>query len=127
MILPEETAVSGATQPFRGTVRALWRRSDGMGFETDFSAPGLLVVVEAYDPGWKANVDDRPADVLRANLLFRAVRVGGGRHRVELSYRPPGFIGGALLSGTAACAALAFWEISRVRRRRAFENGASWP
>ena len=128
VILPEGTAVSGGTTAFRGSVRELWRRSTGAGFETDFEEPGLLVVVEALYPGWKATVDDHPAELLLANLLFRAVRVGAGRHRVALSYRAPGLKWGALLSGYAACAALAFWEICRLRSRRpAFETGASWP
>jgi uncharacterized membrane protein YfhO len=56
--------------------------------ETRSSAPGYLVLVEAYDPGWRASVDGSPAEVRRANVGFRAVAVPGGTHRVVFVYRP---------------------------------------
>ncbi len=45
---------------------------------------------DTYFPGWSATVDGRPADLLRADVLFRAVSlpVGGqAPHLVELIYR----------------------------------------
>ncbi len=50
--------------------------------------PGVLVVHEAWAPGWTARVDGAPAPVLRAVYLFRGLLVGPGRRAVELEYRP---------------------------------------
>nr|WP_276603131.1 YfhO family protein [Nannocystis pusilla] len=55
----------------------------------DAPAAGVLVVNEAWGPGWTARVDGAPATVLRANYLFRGLLVGPGRHTVELEYGPP--------------------------------------
>jgi hypothetical protein len=56
----------------------------------DLEAPGAGVVVvnEAWYPGWQAWVDGSPAPVLRANGFVRAVAVPAGARRVELAFRP---------------------------------------
>lgn len=61
-------------------------------------AEGFLVVADAYYPGWEAAVDGMAARLVRADYLFRAVKVPAGRHRVELRYRPASFTAGAVLS-----------------------------
>jgi len=52
--------------------------------------PGVVVLNEAWDPGWRAYVDGAPAPVLRVNMLHRAVVVPAGAHEVEFDYAPPG-------------------------------------
>ena len=49
---------------------------------------GVLVLSEVYYPGWRAWVDDRPVDVLRADFLFRAMELPAGAHRIRLLYDP---------------------------------------
>ena len=53
--------------------------------------PCLLVVARPWDPGWRARVDDDPADVERANLAGLGVVSPAGEHTVELVYRPWSF------------------------------------
>ncbi len=72
----------------------------------ELAAPGVLVVTEAFDEGWSAEVDGREAEVLRANGLFRAVRLGAGRHEVRFRYRPWPVRAGALLSALGLGGAL---------------------
>lgn len=68
------------------------------------SDQGIVVFVEQYDPGWHATVDGRPAEILRANLLMRALVVEPGTHHIVLEYRTPGLATGATIS--ALCLAL---------------------
>jgi hypothetical protein len=49
---------------------------------------GFLVLNDAWHRWWKVEVDGRPAEILRANLLFRAVRLEAGRHRVRFTFHP---------------------------------------
>jgi hypothetical protein len=71
--------------------------------------PGLLVVAEGWDPGWKARVDGRPADAHRVDLALIGVVLSAGTHRVTLSYGSRGLLAGLALAalGAAALAAAA--------------------
>jgi hypothetical protein len=57
--------------------------------EIDSPNPTLLVVAEAWFPGWTATVDGESAPVLQADGAFLGLAVGPGRHVVRLSYRRP--------------------------------------
>jgi len=49
--------------------------------------PGYLVLSEVYYPGWRVEVDGNPAELKRANYIFRAVAVLSGAHRVRFYFR----------------------------------------
>lgn len=56
--------------------------------EADAKGPALLVLTDHYYPGWLACVDQKPAEILRANGLLRGVFVPAGKHQVEFRYEP---------------------------------------
>jgi hypothetical protein len=95
--------------PFAGSVSWLERRPDRQRLETQAPRPALLVLADAYDPGWRVSVDGAAAELVRANLAFRAVTVPAGRHVVELLYRPRAVVaslGVALVAGLVTVALL---------------------
>jgi hypothetical protein len=49
--------------------------------------PALLLLADAWYPGWEATVDGAPAPILRANLLFRGVTLEPGEHAVVFNFR----------------------------------------
>jgi hypothetical protein len=49
---------------------------------------GFVLLNGAWHPWWRATVDGNPAPVLKANVLFRAVQVPPGRHRVHFEFQP---------------------------------------
>ncbi len=51
----------------------------------------FLYASEAFYPGWRAYVDGRRTQILRANLAFRAVKVPSGEHTVLFHYVPLSF------------------------------------
>jgi hypothetical protein len=55
--------------------------------------PGFLVLNDVWHPWWSATVDGAAASIRRANVMFRAVSVPAGRHRVRFEFHP---ISGAL-------------------------------
>ncbi|HOT50236.1 MAG TPA: YfhO family protein, partial [Candidatus Hydrogenedentes bacterium] len=69
--------------------------------------PGIVVLADTYDPGWKATMDGTPCPILRANGLFRGVAAPAGSHEIVFSYRPwPFFTGAALSLGALGLLAL---------------------
>jgi hypothetical protein len=49
---------------------------------------GILVLADSFYPGWHAYVNGKEAEILRANLFFRAVVLPAGEHVVEFRYEP---------------------------------------
>ena len=76
---------------------------------------GYLVLLDSYSPDWHVTVDGSPATLLRANGLFRAVRLNAGQHDVEFSYRPRAFLWGATISGLALLCMLGLCDPRRAR------------
>jgi hypothetical protein len=68
-------------------------------FQVQTAEPSIAVVAQAYYHDWQAEVDGRPAPLLRANLAFQAVPVPAGTHRVHLYYQDRAFEIGAAISG----------------------------
>jgi hypothetical protein len=110
--------VEGGAPGPGGAARVVSRSLNALDVEADLAGSGVLVVLEAFDAGWRATVDGRRAAVLRANGLFRAVRLSPGRHHVRLTYEPVAAKAGLGLSaaGLLAAATLAGWLAGRGRR-----------
>lgn len=77
---------------------------------------GYLLLRDSYDPYWRVDVDGQPADLLRANVFFRAVRLTPGLHHVRFVYAPLPLYYGAGVSAVASLGVLAMisWR-SRAR------------
>jgi hypothetical protein len=72
------------------------------------SEPAVVVVAEAWFPGWKATVDGRSAPVLQADGAFLGVAVGPGEHEITFSYDVPPMVtlGRTITAATLVLAAL---------------------
>lgn len=71
--------------------------------ELTTNAPGrrLLVLADAWYPGWQVSVDGRKAAVVRAYHALRAVPVPAGQHVVRFAYEPASLTIGLAISGAA--------------------------
>ncbi len=56
--------------------------------DVDAAHPGILVLNEPYFPGWRAFDGATEIPVLRANVLFRALALPAGAHRIRLEFSP---------------------------------------
>jgi hypothetical protein len=93
----------------------------GIDIKLQAAAPALLVLSDLFYPGWEATVDGRPAEILRANYVMRAVAIPEGAHEVRFLYRPASFRAGVAASaaGCLAVALLISWHLWTRRRRGA--------
>jgi hypothetical protein len=116
----------GGTPGAPGAAHVVARTADAVEVEAELAAPGVLVLVEAFDPGWRASVDGHDVSMLRANVLFRGVRLAPGRHTVRFVYRPAAATLGAGSSGAGVLLAAALaWLARREAGGRLMPPGTS--
>jgi hypothetical protein len=92
--------------------------------DVDTPGPGLLRLADLWYPDWIATVDGRPAQVLRADDLLRAVPVPAGRHRVVFRYESPSVRRGLVLSLASLVLVLLLFVGDRVLRARRRPGGS---
>jgi uncharacterized membrane protein YfhO len=73
--------------------------------------PGLVVLADNWDKGWRAYWNGRPVPILRANYAVRGVVVPAGNGTLEFIYKPASLILGLWLAGLAVIV-LAGWLIA---------------
>jgi uncharacterized membrane protein YfhO len=95
------------SQPCAGAdhFASLIRTPGFVAIDADLACPGLIVVGDAFYPGWRARVDGRRIPVQEVSAV-RAVRAAAGRHHVEFSYRPASVYWGFSLAIAALAAVL---------------------
>lgn len=101
-----------------GAVLAASRAPEELRIEAEAPGAALLVVNDAYWPGWRAEVDGREVPVLPADVLVRAVAWPAGRHTLVMRYEPLEIRVGWGLSALGA-AITALLAIAAARRPRA--------
>jgi hypothetical protein len=74
--------------------------------EAELESPGYLFLADAYYPGWVATVDGERVEVIRADVMFRAVRLDAGTHTVEFTFAPESARWGFIVGGVGLLIAL---------------------
>jgi len=115
----EAAEVPSASSPEQGMAQASLRKRsfNRIVVEVDASAPGWLVLSEAWAPGWRVRSDGGAAtEVSATNGIFLGSRVTAGRHELVFEYSPTSLRWGFALAlvGAAVLAASAYF--ARVPR-----------
>jgi hypothetical protein len=91
-VLLEQAPADAPSGGASGSVRIVRYENTSIEIEADAPSGGFVVLNDVWHPWWRASVDDKPADILKANVLFRAVAVPPGQHIVRFTFHP--FAGG---------------------------------
>ena len=76
---------------------------------TDMETPGLLVLAQSLLPGWIAEVNGTPTEILRTNHALCGVIVPKGASTIEFRYEPATFRYGAIISAASLTLVLALF------------------
>jgi hypothetical protein len=99
---PPNEPLGQALPELAGTAEFNTYANTHMQLKVQMQRQGWLVLSEIFYPGWHATVDGVPANIYRANYLFRAIPLSPGWHQVELYFMPDSFVVGALIALAAA-------------------------
>jgi hypothetical protein len=95
VLAPSATARSlyrpDAGAPETSEVRVSSYEAERVVVDVNSQQPGYLVLLDAFYPGWKAEVDGVEVPIERADYFFRAVYLNSGQHTVVFRYDPGSF------------------------------------
>jgi hypothetical protein len=116
---PEFTPVP-AVRPGRTAI--VREGTDFLEIEADVSSPSVLLVTDAWAPGWRAIALQGSSmsryELMPANYVLRAIPLDRGKHRIRIEYAPVALRTGAAVSALACSAWLANVFFLWRRRKR---------
>jgi hypothetical protein len=103
---------------FQDNVEVVRYGINSLEIEVETGTAGYLFLSDPFYPGWQAEVDGEPAQLLRADYAFRAVAVPAGSHRVTMEFRSGSWYAGLGISAftVAVLILLGVWVVLRRRR-----------
>ncbi len=85
----------------------------------------IMLLTIPYSNGWKAYIDGKETKILKANIMFSAIEVGKGNHKIRLTYNTPGLKIGIVMSAVGCAAFIAFVILVIVKRRKKAKHNFS--
>jgi len=107
---------AGASAP--GRLELVRWLPDTLSAQVDLRQPAYLVHHQSHHPGWRVSIDDRDAELLRADFAFQAVHMPAGRHRVSFVFRSPAMRQGLIVAGVSLACMIVLLGLPRLRARR---------
>ncbi len=86
----------------------------------DLAADNLVFFSVPYEEGWSATVNGEPAEIIRSNIGFMAVKCPAGEDiAIRFDYETPGLRMGMYISAGALLVLAVYWLVCAVRRKKA--------
>jgi hypothetical protein len=114
------TVPSGNADPVDRAATMHSYSREQVAIRTESPTQAVLVLGDAYFPGWTAYIDGERTPILRANYLFRGVVVPPGVHMVTFVYEPLPVAVGRMISLVSLFIVLAVassYAVAAFRRR----------
>jgi hypothetical protein len=99
--------------------------------DIDMQTPGLVVVSDLWNAGWRAELDGTACPIYRVDLALRGFQVPSGKHRIVCTYDPRSVRVG-FYAAAAGCGLLLLWTLWNLRaalrlRKAAVAEGMQAP
>jgi hypothetical protein len=102
LIEHQSLAAGDPGPPLSPSAKILAETANRVSVEANVPVSGeYLVLLDSFSDDWRVTADGAPAELVRANGLFRAVRLTAGAHVVDFAYRPRAVLVGFAISAIA--------------------------
>ncbi len=84
--------------------------------QAELEQPGILVLTDAWYPGWQAYIDNKKTKIYIADYVFRAIELTDGKHQIRFVYQPRSILYGMIITlGTLGVVVIILSR--RIRKR----------
>jgi hypothetical protein len=101
----------------RGTVVVHYETPTRAALDVDMQTPGLVLLSDLWDPGWRAELDGAACPTYRMDVALRGFPVPSGKHQIVCRYEPQSVRTG-FRAAAAGVVVLLLWTIWKVRASR---------
>jgi hypothetical protein len=119
---PRETAYLEQSvdlpQPISGSVEFLEDSPQLVTLSAKMETPGVVILADRWDRGWRAYVNEAEVPILRVNHALRGVRVDTGESTIRFAYEPATLYRGLAISVIGGIGSLAWIAIVVVTGSR---------
>lgn len=88
VVLASKPGIEAAAAGDAGTVKIDAYSPRRITLSADAKTPAVLLLNDHFDPNWKATVDGKPVEILKANHLMRGIALAPGAHKIEFALKP---------------------------------------
>ncbi|WP_215223536.1 YfhO family protein [Echinicola shivajiensis] len=82
-----------------GSVKLVNYKPNRLEYTVNAQKAGLIVFSEIYYPaGWTANINGKPAEIIRTNYLLRGLMVPEGQSNITFSFEPKSYFKGSFIA-----------------------------
>jgi hypothetical protein len=106
-------------QTMRGTASVRYETPTRTHLDIDMQTPGLALLSDRWDPGWRAELDGAHCPIYRVDLALRGFRVPAGKHSIVCTYDPASIRKGFAITAAGCAVFLLWWFWLVLSRRRA--------
>jgi hypothetical protein len=117
-VVLEQALPLSANKDFNSQAQLLRYTNHHVTIQASLNRPGILVLADSFYPGWRAYVEGKESEILRANLFFRGILLPPGNHRVVFRYEPNSFRYGLIVTATTLLSLLIFFVKDRLAGRK---------
>jgi hypothetical protein len=104
--------------PIRGTAKIVEEIPTNIVVDAQMQTPGLLVLADNWDKGWRAYVNGKRTPILRTNYAIRGVVLSSGSNKVEFRYESSALALGNALALASILILLGWTRVVVWRRRK---------
>lgn len=98
-VLPlNQDMVSSLSVTGNGQVELKKMTQDELMFEYNTTAPEFLVVLDAWHPNWRAEIDGKPVQIIKANRVFKGIALAPGKHSLRMYFDTAPYFPGIYVS-----------------------------
>ncbi|MCP4603734.1 MAG: YfhO family protein [Proteobacteria bacterium] len=114
-VVTAPSLTTSAPAKSKGRVQVMRSRPGELVLNLKNSARRFLVISEIWHPGWKATLDRKPLSLTRTDLALIGAWIPPGTHNLYLSFTPPGWTTGLVLTAISLLVFLLLVVLVRLR------------
>ena len=117
--LPESQQAELANEPTpsHSKVTITGYKPQEVDISVDSQVAGLLILSDAYYPGWEATLDGDPVQIYRADSTMRGVFIPAGTHELAFRFRPTSWPVALIIAGASLLMGIVLIVVELLKRR----------